>query len=284
MAAGRPCEFTKKVERTVAECNTLIDRSTHHLTNKPMTEWFDVLNAREGMVCFVGAGGKKTTMYRIAESHPGRVAITATAHIEYFPRRYRDVSVVAEDRALYERIMALGSSRTVAFAKSSAMPGRHAGLSEEELVQVWEDGRFDVCLVKADGARGRLVKAPAEHEPPVPRFATTIVPIVSARVIGMPLSEKIAHRPERLAVVMNLAAGETITPHHIARWLASEAGALKRVGDAVVVPEINMVDDAEREALARIAAEEALELSYRFDRVVLTAMRSERPLVAVVNR
>lgn len=253
-------------------------------SEKKVSAWFDVLNARKGLICFVGAGGKKTTMYRIAEAHPGRVAITATAHIERFPRRYRDVSVVAEGPALYERVLALGASRIVAFAKSCDLPGRHEGLTEEELAQICKDGRFDLCLVKADGARGRLIKAPAGHEPPISPLATTIVPVVSARVIGMPLSEKVAHRPERVAVVAGLVAGETITPHHIARLLASTEGALKKVGTATVVPEINMVDDAKREALARAAAEEALHLSNRFDRIVLTAMRSERPVVAVIYR
>jgi hypothetical protein len=52
-----------------------------------------------------------------------------------------------------------------------------------------------------------------------------------------------------------------------------------------VVPVINMVDDAAREAGAREAAEVALGLCDRFDRVVLVRLaRSDDPLVAVVRR
>ena len=38
----------------------------------------DALEAHSGLVCFVGAGGKKTILYRLGAAHPGRVGITAT--------------------------------------------------------------------------------------------------------------------------------------------------------------------------------------------------------------
>ena len=63
------------------------------------------------------------------------------------------------------------------------------------------------------------------------------------------------------------------------------SGLLKDVGTRKVVPLINMVDDAEREKLAREAAERALSLSRQFDYVVLACLaRRHAPLVAVVAR
>jgi probable selenium-dependent hydroxylase accessory protein YqeC len=84
--------------------------------------------------------------------------------------------------------------------------------------------------------------------------------------------------------VTGVKAGEPITPSHIAQLLASDRGALKNVGDALVVPVINMVDNRERETLAREAAEQALTLTERFDRIVLTALRSTQPIVDIVYR
>ena len=49
-----------------------------------------------------------------------------------------------------------------------------------------------------DGARMRLVKAPAEDEPALPACCTTVVPILSALAIGEPLTARIAHRVERI--------------------------------------------------------------------------------------
>ncbi len=36
----------------------------------------DLLDARAGIVCAVGAGGKKSLLRHLATAHPGRVAIT----------------------------------------------------------------------------------------------------------------------------------------------------------------------------------------------------------------
>ncbi|MGQ0656964.1 MAG: selenium cofactor biosynthesis protein YqeC [Chromatiales bacterium] len=254
------------------------------VASKTTGEWIDLFEARRGVIAFVGAGGKKTIMLRIAEAHAGRVAITATAHIERLPQRYRQAFVVADGEVLYDRVMALQLERVVGFAKPSEQVGRYAGVTDEELLRLYREGRFEVCLVKSDGARGRLIKAPDEHEPPISAYATAIVPVLSARVIGMPLSDRVAHRPERVAAVTGLRAGEIIGPHHVARLLTSEQGALKNTAHARVMPVINMVDDAGRETLAREAATEALALTKRFDRVLLTAMKEEQPVVAVVER
>jgi len=54
-------------------------------------------------------------------------------------------------------------------------------------------------------------------------------------------------------------------------------------GTARVVPVINMVDDAEKEALARAAAEAALESTDRFDRVLLLRLNRPEPVVAVIG-
>jgi probable selenium-dependent hydroxylase accessory protein YqeC len=192
--------------------------------------------------------------------------------------------VLADGEALHAQVCALRHARVVAFARLCDLPGRHAGVSSDELLRLFTDGGFDLCLVKADGARGRVIKAPAGHEPPLSPHSALVVPVVSARAIGMPLTGKLAHRPECVAAAAGLEINEVLTPIHIGRLLASERGALKDVGVMPVVPMINMVDDAGREALAREAAAAALSLTNRFDRVVLGAMTRANPLVAVVHR
>jgi probable selenium-dependent hydroxylase accessory protein YqeC len=244
----------------------------------------DVLHARRGVVCFVGAGGKKTTMYRLAALHPGRVLITTTAHIEYFPRGITALTTEPADITWCAKLAPHRGQRVLALAHACELRGRHAGLSPAELREVLACGGFDLCVVKSDGARSRHIKAPADHEPALPDFADTVVPIVSAKVFGRPLGEKIAHRPERITAVTGAQPGEPLTATHVARLLASAEGSLRRTGGATVVPVINMVDNRILEAAARAAAEEALALTQRFDRVVLAAMRSDEPIVRVVER
>lgn len=248
-------------------------------------ELLDILGARAGVVCLVGAGGKKTTLYRLAALHGGRVGITSTVFIPMFPKTLRAAVVLAEAAQL-ERAVASAAerSRVVAFARPAQKRGRRAGLAPALVRPIHTAAGFDVTLVKADGARSRLIKAPAADEPQIAEDADTVIPVVSALAIGKPLTERIAHRVDRISAVTGAPPEAPLTPTHLARLLASDEGALRGVGRAAVVPLINMVDDAEHHALARAAASEALALTARFDRVVLAAMRGPEPLVEVVQR
>jgi len=245
----------------------------------------ETLGAQRGLVCCVGAGGKKSTLYRLAAAHPGRVALTATAHIERFPRAFEAHSVVADPPELVARVLALSAaSRLVAFAKPCELPGRHLGVSFAELADIRAQCRFELCLVKADGARNRILKAPAEHEPAVPEAATTVIPVCSIRAVGQPLDEQLCHRPSRFASLTGLAEGQPVEPIHLARLLAHPEGSLRGIGTARVIPLINMVDDPALERLARAVAEQALALSMRYDYVVLATMREAQPIVQIVRR
>jgi len=245
----------------------------------------DLLDARSGVVCAVGAGGKKTLLGQLATSHPGRVAITATVFTTYFQEQPGFAVVIEPDEQLAVAVAAVDRGLSVAYACPGTKPGRHAGVSAATIERVHREGGFAATYVKADGARMRLVKAPADDEPALPAACTTVVPILSALVIGEPLSTRIAHRLEHIERVTGLREHERITPLHLARLLASDNGLLKSTAGRRVVPLINMVDDPVREAAARAAAMAALELTDRFDRVVLTTLaRVADPVVAVVGR
>jgi probable selenium-dependent hydroxylase accessory protein YqeC len=245
----------------------------------------DLLEARAGIVCAVGAGGKKTTLYHLAVTHPGRVGLTCTVPNANFPSTLGAHEVIADASAILPAVVeAASTERLVAFAHPSEKTARYAGLAPDLICEIRQAAGFDVVFVKGDGARMRRIKAPEEDEPVIPKEATTVIPIVSIRAIGAPLTEEVAHRLSRVEAITGAGYGEPIEPVHIARLLADEQGALKDTGDATVVPVINMVDDPERERLAVSVAQAALELTDRFDRVVLTSHQQTQRLVGVVAR
>lgn len=243
----------------------------------------DALGAHEGLVCCVGAGGKKSTIYRLADAAPGRVGVTATAHIERFPRALD--GIVAEGPEL-ETLVAARSrqARVVAFARPCELPGRHLGVSHEQLARIRAEAAFGLCLVKADGARNRIVKAPAEHEPSLPPGTTTVIPVCSIQAVGRTLDTALCHRPARFSAATGLAEGATVEVHHLAALLASPEGSLRGVGEARVIPLINMVDDAAWARHAEEVAHRALAATRRFDTVVLASMRAAQPIVRVIRR
>jgi len=245
----------------------------------------DLLDARSGVVCAVGAGGKKSLLGRLAAAHPGRVAISATVFTTFFQEHLGFAVVVAEDAQLPAAVAAVDAQRSVAYGCPADKLARRAGASAATIERIHRECGFDATYVKADGARMRLVKAPRDDEPVLPACAATVIPILSARAIGAPLDTRVAHRVGLVERVAGLRAGEPIEAVHLARLLASPQGLLKSTEGRRVVPVINGVDDPEHEARARDAAAKTLKLCERFDRVVLTCLvRSENPVVAVIRR
>lgn len=235
------------------------------------------LYATEGIVCLVGAGGKKTTMYTLA-ARVERAVVTATVRIPIFDDHVAQVAVTDAPEAA----IAASESWPIGVVPEREGEDRYRGYPPE-IVDRLGDSAADAILVKADGARMRRFKAPGGHEPRIPARADTVIPVVSAHVIGQPLDEALVHRPERVAEVGGVAVGATITPELVADVIAHPKGGHKEVPvDATVVPLVNMVDDAEDRAAGRAIAAAVLD---RVDvpHVVLAEMRSRDPLVEVID-
>ncbi len=66
----------------------------------------------------------------------------------------------------------------------------------------------------------------------------------------MPISRNNRNVGHRFATV----GDAVIEPQHVARMMVSDAGLLRSSAGRAVVPVINMVDDADKERLAREAA------------------------------
>jgi len=243
------------------------------------------LDAHRGIVCAVGAGGKKSVLYQLIREHAGHIALTTTVHMTAFPADLPLQRIVADETTLQDRVLAAARTGSVAYGCPSKKTNRYSGVLPETIRSIHEEGGFDASFVKADGARMRWIKAPEEGEPVLVQGATVVIPVVSARAIGEPLDERVAHRIERVEAVTGVAQGDLLTPEAVGRLLASDAGALQGSAGARVAPVINMVDNEQQEELARAAATAAIQMTSRFDRVVLCCLRrSQSPVVAVVTR
>jgi probable selenium-dependent hydroxylase accessory protein YqeC len=215
----------------------------------------------------VGAGGKKSTLYALA-AELERAVVTATVRIPPFGDRVERLEVTGEP---------VGTVSGNEAWPLGVVPGRDA---DRDRYLGYDPGRIDALasavevpvLVKADGARTRWLKAPAEDEPQLPATADLVVPVASARAVGERIDGEHVHRPERLASLLDRPPGSRIRPTDVAAVLGDERGGLKGVPAAArVVPLINMADDGELESVAERIAAELLEAD-RIDRVVLGRM------------
>jgi molybdenum cofactor cytidylyltransferase len=79
----------------------------------------------------------------------------------------------------------------------------------------------DLLLVECDGARGRLIKTPAEHEPVLPEGATVLIVVASLAALGRPLDAAAAHRADRIAAAAGRPPGSVVDAHLIGSALAT---------------------------------------------------------------
>ena len=223
----------------------------------------------EGLVCVVGAGGKKTTMYALA-AESDRAVVTATVRIPVFDPHVARVAVTEDPIAT----LVTADDWPLGLVPEREFEDRYRGYEPDTVDEIGaaHDGPV---LVKADGARMREFKAPGENEPRIPEQADTVIPVASAHVVGEPLSEELVHRPERVAAVAGVELGDEITPEVVGRVLASPEGGLRGVPPgATAIPLVNKVDDDEDLDAAREIADAALEHADRsiVPRVVLARM------------
>ena len=202
------------------------------------------------LISLVGAGGKTTTMYTLARemAERGQRVITTTTTNIFFPDKGQtDAFVVAENPstllravqsipARYRRITVVSRVRAgKAYAPTEA--GKLAGLKLDQPYDLLAKTDVAAVIVEADGARGRLIKAPADYEPVIPPQSNVVLIVMSAGAIGQPLNGAIdqplngaiAHRPERIAALLGIAQGDLLTPERIARLLTSEQGGMKGI-------------------------------------------------------
>jgi probable selenium-dependent hydroxylase accessory protein YqeC len=186
------------------------------------------------LISIVGAGGKTTTMYTLASElaqRGGRVITTTTTQI-FFPEpgQTGTLIVAAETPTLLEMISAAWQQyRRVTVAGAIIRADKLAGLQPGQPYELLMQSGAGAVIVEADGARHRMIKAPAEHEPVIPTHTNIALLMMSAGAINRPLSAEVAHRPERIASVVDMSLGEILTPIRIARLVTSEQGALKHI-------------------------------------------------------
>lgn len=218
-----------------------------HLPSKPL-------------ISIVGAGGKTTTMYTLSTelAAQGKKVITTTTTNIYIPRADETDTLIigTETPTLLNMVHgAWKQHRRVTVASKAIEGGKLAGILPEQPFELLQNGGADVVIVEADGARHKMIKAPTEHEPVVPLQTNVALVVMSAESINQPLNAEIAHRPERMAALLNIETGDILTPALLARLLTDEQGGLKNIPrQAVIQLLITHVSSSKHEFIRELAS------------------------------
>lgn len=202
------------------------------------------------MIAFVGAGGKTTLMTALAHelADAGRtVVVTTTTQMaidELEPPIVSSRSVLMDN---------LGRSRLLFWAMRGA-EDKATGPTPEEVNALFTQAPVDYVLVEADGAAGRSIKAPARHEPVIPSQSTVVVVVVGIDAIGQTITAA-AHRPERLAQLLDKPLTYELRVEDVAAVITSASGGLKEVPQrARVILALSKVGPGDVDVATELAA------------------------------
>ena len=120
---------------------------------------------RNDMVALIGAGGKTTTLFRLASelrAAGGKILVTTTTKIFKPTKPHIDrLFLIDEVNALLSELAPIPAPVTLGAGYRVSDEGKLLGLPSEWLDRLHESGQFDAILVEADGAASRGFKIPS---------------------------------------------------------------------------------------------------------------------------
>lgn len=192
-----------------------------------------MMGVRPGdMICVMGAGGKATLMKRLIREmldEPFPVIITSTTNLHALGGENSPPVLLSEEgrTALQSVARDWGGRGAVVWVEKKLPQNMFRGLEASQVEALRRSDFHGVIIVKADGARKRLIKAPGPGEPVIPEGATHCVLVLGLNAIGQKADEKIIHRMERVRAIAKIERGDAIEPRHLAR-LASHPESYPR--------------------------------------------------------
>jgi probable selenium-dependent hydroxylase accessory protein YqeC len=251
------------------------------------------------MVAFVGAGGKTTAAWRLlgelADSGAWPIFTTTT---RIFKPSGGDVALILDpEPAAADLRRALETAPNVVWAASVGERGdveqasrspypaeamKLVGVAPDVLDRLSLQLPEAAWLVEADGARGRLLKAPAPYEPVIPAGADRVVVVAALDAVGRRLDADTVHRPEIAARLLGASMGVRITPEMLVELVTHPLGGMKGIPAGAEAVVLLTGWDGARGVDGAAMAERLLHgHNGRFARVVHADLRAPDPVVSV---
>jgi probable selenium-dependent hydroxylase accessory protein YqeC len=209
-------------------------------------------------VAVIGGGGKVpllATLAREWSSAGGCALLTTTTKIFSFdaPSDYLMLDVRgAGVAAVREAVQGRGRPGVVAMLGSS--DGRDAvvrGIDPDLIGEAAAGLPADLTLVKADGSRGKSLKAHRDHEPVIPAGATLVIAVAGMDVWGLELTDESVHHAELFGERWGYAPGEPLGDEAFVQSLGDPEGYRRRVpAGARYAVFLNKADNPQREETA----------------------------------
>jgi probable selenium-dependent hydroxylase accessory protein YqeC len=238
------------------------------------------------LVALIGAGGKTTTMFRLASElreAGGKILVTTTTKIFKPTKPHIDRLFLVQDvDALLTELAKIPAPVIIGAGYGIGDDDKLLGLPSEWLDKLNGCGQFDAILVEADGAASRGFKIPSEIEPVVPKSCSTVIWTMAIKVLGKPWDSSSVHRVERAIALLGINPNTPITKEDVVQLLKHPLGCLKGIpAHCRRVALINQADTPEETAQAEELGQ--LLASLGFESVLISSFTSDPPVKKLIS-
>ncbi len=196
-------------------------------------------------IAFVGAGGKTTTIYNLANQliKKGKSVIVTTTTRIYPPL---DIEVAMD----MEGVQKILQKSKLVVAGIPCEDGKLTCLESEIFNRLVNYA--DYVLIEADGAKKMPIKVPKDNEPVIPEWVDMVVGVVGMDCIGKSI-KTVCFRTQEAVKLLNGETKEIVTENHliteedVAQIIGSEKGLKKSVGQKPFKVILNKVDNEKNE-------------------------------------
>lgn len=193
----------------------------------------DIGLKKNDIVSIVGAGGKTTLMFRLAQENKihAKVLATTTTKIYMPTKETADIICIGENN-IYKPGIAEKAGIYV-FGLGVNAENKIIGLKEEHLDKVVPG--FDYTIIEADGAKGKRIKGWDSYEPVIYKGTTKTIGVLDIQVLGMKASDENVHRIEEFCKLTRAEQGDYISIEHLLRLIINPLGLFKNaIGDKIL--------------------------------------------------
>lgn len=191
-----------------------------------------------GMITILGAGGKTSLMFRLAQllSAAGDSVLTTTTTKIFIPSQKQSPTCIVSsnpaDLILRLRSLRITHNHVTAAAGTDPSGKKLIGPAPETLDAIDALSLFQWIIVEGDGAAGRPIKAPAAHEPVIPSRSRWVISVTGMDAVGRPLAEAHVFRSRLFGEISGLTPCATVTEAAIASAMLHPHGMFKNAPDS----------------------------------------------------
>lgn len=191
---------------------------------------FDINLKEKELLSFVGAGGKTTTIFKLAKDlkRLGKKVLVTTSTAIFYPQKDgADRIIVSSLDNIGNSLDMINEGTITVMGKEISKEKKLLGLSKKAIDSIYHKKIFDYILVEADGSKRKPIKSPAEHEPVIPLNTNKTIGVIGIDSIGKKINDENVHRAKQFCEVVNCELREEIDEEKIYKLIKNHKGLFK---------------------------------------------------------